>query len=296
MRPGPVVNTRVTAAADGTPIAYEVLGRGPVVVLTNGLVTSNFSWGYLLPRLTRRFTVVTWDLKGHGRSGPARSREGVTIEALADDLGRVLEAAGIARATLAGFSMGCQIIFEAYRALAPKIQALAPILGPAGHLFDSALPQLGAGKAIYRVLRHAPRPVLWSLFRGAALGMRLPGVVPIGRALRVVSPETEDEAIAWFAEHFRTVDPRTAARIAVAAQRHDASDLLPRVEVPVLVVSGGADIFAPPRLVADRLERALPRCDRVHIPDGAHTGLFEHHREIGDALEGFLDRVNRARA
>ena len=54
------------------------------MVLTNGITTSNFFWKYLHRRWAPGHTLINWDLKGHGHSGPARSPEGASIPALAE--------------------------------------------------------------------------------------------------------------------------------------------------------------------------------------------------------------------
>ena len=109
-------NRGSTVARDGTRISYAVLGdRGPYWVLVNGYGTTDFYWRYLIPHFRDRVRFVTWDLKGHGASEPARSEVGCSIPEAADDLRRVMDAAGVHRAALLAFSLGCQIILEAWR-------------------------------------------------------------------------------------------------------------------------------------------------------------------------------------
>ena len=131
-----LVNDRSLLGPDGSLLAYRVEGRGPALLLTNGITTSNFFWSYLHDRWSPKHTVINWDLKGHGRSAPARSPEAASITALADDLLRVLDASGQRRTTLVGFSMGCQVSLEAYRRAPDRVAALVLLLGPAGRVFD----------------------------------------------------------------------------------------------------------------------------------------------------------------
>ena len=58
-------------ARDGTAIAYRDEGSGPALVFTSGYTSSDFYWERLLPRFRGRARLITWDLKGHGRSEPA---------------------------------------------------------------------------------------------------------------------------------------------------------------------------------------------------------------------------------
>ena len=67
----PIQRGRV-AARDGTQIAYAVHGRsGPTLIFANGYSTSTFYWDDLIAQLAGEARMITWDLKGHGRSEPA---------------------------------------------------------------------------------------------------------------------------------------------------------------------------------------------------------------------------------
>lgn len=82
----------------------DVAGEGTPVVLLHGL-TATRRYVVMGSRNLERggHRVVAYDARGHGRSAPAPS---YTYEDLAADLGRVMDGQGIARATLAGASMG----------------------------------------------------------------------------------------------------------------------------------------------------------------------------------------------
>ena len=102
-----------TIARDGTSLAYSVQGEGDLaIVCTNGYATSDFYWKHVARRFRDDARIITWDLKGHGRSGPAHDLSDCTIEGCVDDLRRVLDAAEVERAVMVGFSLGCQIILH----------------------------------------------------------------------------------------------------------------------------------------------------------------------------------------
>jgi pimeloyl-ACP methyl ester carboxylesterase len=280
---------RHVIAADGTRVAYGVCGSGPALVLTNGITTSAYFWREFVPEWSTRFTVVTWDFKGHGASEPARTPGGVTMPALADDLRRILDDLGIDRAILVGFSMGSQVILEAYRRYPERIRALIPILGPYERLFDTALGPLG--KLIGGLLRHTPRPLLTPIFRGFHGVMRLPGSVALGRGLRLYGSGAAPAQIRLFVDHFGVIDPPTIRAMAVAAGEHSARDLLPEIQVPVLIVAGARDVFAPAARVGESMHRQIAGAELLYLPAGTHTSLFEHPREIGAAVAAFLGRL-----
>lgn len=276
---------RHTHAADGTRLAFREVGSGPPVVLVNGLSTSDFSWCHLEPRWARRHRLVLWDYKGHGLSDPARSDEGCTIPAMADDLRRVMDAAGVERAPLVGFSMGCQVVLEAWRQMPERIAGMACLLGPAGRLFDTALRPV-AGPAVQRLLRMPARwlPPTFSVAHRVA---RLPGSRRMGRLLRLYGGASRTD-IRRYIDHFAQLDPHTVARIALASGEHDARDVLRSISVPTLVAVGTRDIFAPPKKVGLPMHAQIPNARLLRIPGGSHLGILENADLIGPAVDELL--------
>jgi pimeloyl-ACP methyl ester carboxylesterase len=61
---------------DGTTIAYQCSGRGPVLVLVVGAFCDRTSTADLAPLLAPAFTVVEYDRRGRGDSGPGVGRQG----------------------------------------------------------------------------------------------------------------------------------------------------------------------------------------------------------------------------
>jgi pimeloyl-ACP methyl ester carboxylesterase len=94
--------------ADGTELSGESSGEGTPVVLLHGL-TATRRYVVMGSRALQRsgHRVIAYDARGHGRSDPAAEGD-YGYPRLAADLGAVLDAAGIARAVLAGASMGAQ--------------------------------------------------------------------------------------------------------------------------------------------------------------------------------------------
>src|SRR5690349_20297046 len=105
-------------------------------MLTNGLTTSTGFWKYLHPRWCERYTVITWDLPGHGSSAPSATSAGARIEALPATMARILDAEGVAQAVHIGWSVGSQIVLEMYRQYPERVAALATLFGPAGNALE----------------------------------------------------------------------------------------------------------------------------------------------------------------
>jgi pimeloyl-ACP methyl ester carboxylesterase len=94
-------------SADGTRIAYRVSGSGDPLLLVHGSATSGADWLFVLPLLRDRFTVVTMDRRGRGKSGDGPE---YAMEREAEDVLAVLDAVGAE--LLVGHSYGalCSIL------------------------------------------------------------------------------------------------------------------------------------------------------------------------------------------
>lgn len=277
-----------TTAADGTALAYRVAGHreGPAIVFTNGYATSDFYWKYLARHFQEEATVVTWDLKGHGRSGAARNLDRVGIPDSADDLRRVMDAAGVEEAILVGFSLGCQIVFESWRHFPERIRAMIPILGTYGRPFDNFLhPRVGA--VLYKTFSTLGPPAAPLIIGGAYVGMRTPMAHFVNQAFGMIGRNVGRTTMQPFYDHFALIDPKTWVAMGIAAQKHTARDLLQGIDVPVLVIAGGRDLFTPEHLSYE-MRDSIPDCQLVTLPDATHSGLFEYPEEIITAVDTFL--------
>jgi pimeloyl-ACP methyl ester carboxylesterase len=296
MRDAPLsINEDFLFAPDGTRIAYRAEGEGPAFVLTNGLTTTTTFWDHIRPRWLARHRVVTWDLPGHGHSAPAATAAGARIEALPEITARVMEAAGVSRATQIGWSTGCQVMFEMYRQFPERCDALVALLGPAGKVLDTTELLLG-GSHLYRLLRHLPPYVFAPIFRVLTANADAPGGPAVGRRFRLIGRETTNHDARRILAHLRRVDARTMQNMGCSAQEHSAHDILAGIRVPVLIVAGDRDPFAPAERVGVPLHRAIPGSELLRLPRGTHTALLDHAEAIADAVEEFVARSAASRS
>lgn len=83
--------------------SVRVHGSGPPLLVVHGLMTSSYSWRYVLEPLGKRFTVYAPDLPGAGQSEPAPS---YAPQACAGSIGALQRALGIRGCRVIGNSMG----------------------------------------------------------------------------------------------------------------------------------------------------------------------------------------------
>lgn len=88
---------------DGAELYWESTGAGPALVLGAGLGGSASWWVPNLPALASRFTVITFDQRGTGRSSHVSV---ASIEQMSNDLVAILDAARVESAHYIGHSTG----------------------------------------------------------------------------------------------------------------------------------------------------------------------------------------------
>jgi pimeloyl-ACP methyl ester carboxylesterase len=115
-------------SADGTVIAYDRAGDGPVLIVCNGAFSDRGAFA-APPNLTERFTVVTYDRRGRGDSGGVGDGGGavdsVAAEREYEDLAAVAAATGTAAPFVFGHSSGAAIALRAAAAGLPVAGIIA---------------------------------------------------------------------------------------------------------------------------------------------------------------------------
>ncbi len=101
-----VINSQTNA---GAPLAVHIEGDGPPVVLVHGLGFTRQDWApHVQTLVAAGYRALTYDQRGFGASSlPA---EPYDMADLADDLGRVMSAAGVERAHVVGHSLGGMVV------------------------------------------------------------------------------------------------------------------------------------------------------------------------------------------
>ncbi len=289
---------RVTSF-DGTEIAYTVRGDGgPWVVLVPGFVCPDNFWRYLVPELERAYRVVVYDLRGLGLSGTPRppgwralelSPNDFAIEIQVRDIEAVMEQEGIDQAALIGHSMGTQIQLEAYRWFPERISAEVMVTGP----FESPLRTFYGRDfttvfhAIRRLMEITPRSsvLLWR-----ALFLISPTLThELAKLTRALGPHAKFEDMRSYYRHMAYLDPLVILTMAESMRAHSAADLLPKIDVPSLIVGGTRDTFTP-LAVAKRKHAEIPDSELVVIEDAGHGAIIEKPAEVNAAITDFLKR------
>ena len=257
-----------TIAAGGYRIAYERKGEGPPVVLLHGGVGDRRTWRRQLDGLCNEFTVVAWDAPGFG--GSSDPPEVFRLADFADCLAAFIDALGLERPHVVGLSFGGGLALELYgrHPTVPRTLVLAgAYAGWAG-----SLPAEVVEQRLQLALRCSDLPpdqliekMLPTLFSESA------------------SPELVAEFAASMPE-FHPVGLRAGARAFAEA---DVRDVLPRIDVPTLLLHGGEDVRAPLNVAQD-LHAGIPGSKLVVMDGVGHASCVEAPERFNAEVRAFF--------
>ena len=267
------------AQANGTAIHYQVVGEGPPLCLINGFRQSSAAWPHaFLNRLAWRHQVITFDNRGTGRSPP--TADGYALDNQARDVTGLLDALGLARVHLLGFSMGGAI-------------AQAVVTGHP-HRVDRLI--------LFGTFCGGPwsTPAPWSVLRRLFVTEQLTPEQAARQAWPVTySPEyltADPEAIEE--QMWRELEHPTPSFVTrqqmEAIRQFDAYRALVHIRSPTLVATGAADVLVPPRN-AITLARRIPGARLELLNDLGHRAIWEAPEEMAELIGDFLAPAHQQR-
>lgn len=283
----PVVESR-HVVVDGVRCHYLEAGAslGPPLVLLHGTAIDSaaLSYGPSIPRLARRHRVVALDWPGYGQS--ERPREELAIGDLVELLAGFMDAIGVARTHLAGFSMGGAAALG-FALQAPERVETLSLVGSYGLDARAPLPLLP-----YLALR-TPRlssGVTWSLRRSRTLTRLVLSTIVFSNPRLVTSelvaavheqlaaPEAERSFVAWLRGELRPFGFGTSFE-----------ERLGELAVPTLLLHGRDDRVVPWRKAA-RASDSIPDARLVVVPGCGHWVPREATEVFVREVLNFVDR------
>jgi len=287
---------KTVLAGDGTRLYARQTAasgaRGLPMICANGIGVSTFFWKYIEEAFSASRPVIAWDYRGHGKSEFPRDLDDLTMEAMGDDLLRVLEAFGHERAILLGHSMGCQVIYGFALRYPQRTAMLVPMLGTYGRPVHTFLDRerisvlcfmLGhrLGTLLHGPLGRGQRAMLTSP-TGRRLACKLARAGGLVHPARMPQRDLED-----YLDHFAEFSPLVFFRMAEKMATHSVGRELERIAAPTLVVAGERDIFTPFYLSQEAAER-IPQGRLLVLLRGSHAGLVEQPDLIRDAIDEMI--------
>ncbi len=281
-RSEPIVASHHTVVR-GVRCHHLEAGDGPPLVVLHGTAfdSAALSYGASMPALAERHRVIALDWPGYGESEvPLPS---LSMDDYVDLLDAFLEARGVERAHVAGFSMGGAVALGYALKHAPRVASLS-MIGSYG--LDARMPVPLVAFLTMR-MPLLQRGIVWSLRRSKALTHLVLGRLVFADR-RLVTDDLVEEV-------HRQVSAIEAERSFIAWLRGELgpfrlatsyAEKLGGVATPVLLLHGRRDLVVPWRKAKAAHER-LPSSRLVVVPRCGHWVMREAPDAFVDTLLGF---------
>ena len=254
---------------DNLKIAYTDAGSGRPVVLIHGYPFNRSLWNEQVEVLSRSHRVIAPDLRGFGESDAAAGT--ATMNRMAQDVALLLDHLQIARATIAGLSMGGYVALAFYKQLPSRVRAL---------ILADTRPQADSEEAKRTRVQQAEQALS-------------EGMASIADAMlpKLLTPETvskRPDIVKRVRDMMLKTKPEgAAAALRGMAERDDQTALLAKITVPALILVGAEDAITP---VADseKMNHAIAGSRLAVLGNAGHVSNLERTEEFNAALLDFL--------
>ena len=91
---------------NGVKINYEVYGSGPALLLTHGFSATSNMWDDQINTLSKHFTLIVWDMRGHGQTDYPDDEGLYNEEETIEDIRAILFDLKIDKVNIGGMSLG----------------------------------------------------------------------------------------------------------------------------------------------------------------------------------------------
>jgi 3-oxoadipate enol-lactonase len=236
-------------------VHHEVGGPADarVLVLSNSLGTDMRMWDPQVEALSRRFRVVRYDTRGHGRSPAPPGPYSI------DDLGRdavaLLDRLGVERASICGVSLGGMTAMWLGAHAPERVDRLVPCCTSA------FLPPASAWAERAAMVREAGTT-------------EVVADAVVARWLTPSGAERDPQLVAELRAMLAGIPPEGYASCCQVIEALDLREALPSIEAPTLVIAGADDPAIPVEHMRD-IAGAVPAARLEVLEGAAHLANLE---------------------
>lgn len=242
---------------DGVKVYYEDHGSGPAVLLTHGYSATSEMWKGQVAAFQDRYRVITWDMRGHGRTDSPEDQSLYSEAATCDDIAAILRHLGVQRAVIGGLSLGGYMSMAFNVRHSEMVRALMLFDCGPGYKSDT-------GRAAWNETAEL-----------RARNFETQGLAAMGTSAEVVaSTHTSADGLA------------RAARGMLAQVDSRIIESLPGVTVPTLVLVGEKD--EPFLNATSYMAAKIPGARQVVVPGAGHAANIDQPAAFNAAVEAFL--------
>ena len=260
-----MIRTVTVTSPDGAAAGGRTSGeRGPALVFVHGVGSTAAIWDEQLRAFSERYQCIAIELRGNGVPKPEPDPALITREGFARDVLTVCDALGIDRFTIVGCSLGGVVAFELWKHVPERIEAMVIVGSFAAYPNGQAY-----AENVIRMVEEAGSMQAFAESRAAKLGL------PPERLRETVDQMACKHVPSYIASTWAT-------------WTGNYSEILPMINVPVLVTCGARDAVAPPEL-SQNIAAAIPGAQFALLSDAGHVANADNAPAFNQMLFDFLE-------
>ena len=270
-----------TVSVEGGSIFYERRGSGPPIVLIHGGWQDSTAWANQVDSFVEQHEVITYDIRGHGQSGPTETAQ-YSVELFADDLETLLLELDIDQPILVGISVG-GLITRAFLDRHPEQARGAVIAGPFQSMTPLSFPTdmnpfLSPVQGVSQIVSTIGSA---ATFRSLLASMQATN----GGTWLSLDSDVREQAIATAGN----VSKAEYTKLFRVIYEHDPADIS-HVEVPLLVLAGDHEAGQIKRQ-GQTLAESIPDGQYSELADAGHLVNQDTPGAFNSACAEFFDSL-----
>lgn len=239
----------------------------PVLLLSNSVFTDLSIWHGQIAALTEFVSVLRYDQRGHGSSGPAHGE--MSFDDYGADVLAILDAFEIDRCIFVGLSMGVPSGLAAFAHAPERFQAFVAV--------DGVAKSAEGREVFWRDLRETARASGLTDLSKSIAGRWLPGEA------------ADAQVVSDLANMIAATPVEGFASASFALQNYDYSSVLSDISAPFLAVVGADDGAMPEAM--RRQFGTIPNFQIEVIENAGHVPCFQRPKAFNAALLDFLRTI-----
>jgi pimeloyl-ACP methyl ester carboxylesterase len=247
---------------DGSSLYFGTQGEGSPVLLTHGFAATSSMWAGQIEAFSDRRQLITWDMRGHGRSKGPSEPDGYSIDETLADMAALLDHHGHERAIIGGHSLGGYMSLAFCQKYPERVRGLLVIDTGPGYKSDG------------------PREDWNEMAKGLGRRLSEKGLDTLARLSKDMNPS----------EHHSARELAMAAHGMLTQNDSSIIDGLSDIEAPTLVVVGEKDRSY--LAASDYMAKKIPHAEQIIIPNAGHAVHVHQPVHFNQALESFFDRID----
>jgi pimeloyl-ACP methyl ester carboxylesterase len=280
---------------DGTEIYYEVRGSGRPILLCYGLACLMNHWTYQVKEFSQEYQTILFDYRGHHNSGTPADHDQLTIDAICQDMKALLDHLGIEKASVWGHSLGVQYLFRFYDMFPKYVENMVLINGFASNPIKGMF-GVDLMPSVFKAFKEGQKKfpeTLSQLWKFAVTSQIAIPLSALAGGFNLSLTALKD--IEVYARGVASMDLDIFITLFDQMMNYDATPVLDRIEVPVLIISGTKDGVTPVSH-QEKMHHKIRGSQLVRVPYGTHCTQLDLPDFVNLRIQKFLNETGFAPA